>query len=271
MIDRAAIRIAENHTIAADRVSGAGDSMSRSHYHPYYELYFLEEGSRSHMLGESLYRTVPGDFMIFAPFTMHHSFTERQGHFKRIVLYFTPDALDYPLLSRKMENASGLYHPSAPVSRMIHSLLNQILMQQDEVGELHDEYMRSSLNHLLLVILDTLCPEPKPEAVDRISRIIEYIDNHIGEEIRLKDLADRFYISEYYLSHEFKRHTHRTVIEYVNHTRIVKAQRMILDTSLNFTQIAAQTGFSSLTHFYRTFRKVAGMSPSDFRRGHHAK
>ncbi len=268
MIDRAAIRIAENHTFAADRVSGIDDNMSRSHFHPYYELYFLEDGSRSHMLDESLYKTIPGDFMIFAPYTMHHSFTEGHRPFKRIVLYFTPEALDYPLLAEKMKHASGLYHPSAPVSRMIHSLLNQILMQQEEVGELHEEYMRSSLNHLLLVILDTLNPEPKPESASRISGIIGYIDNHIGEEIRLKDLADRFYISEYYLSHEFKKHTSCTVIEYVNHTRIVKAQRMILDTSLNFTQIAAQTGFSSLTHFNRTFRKVTGMSPSDFRRSH---
>ena len=268
MVDRAAIRIAENHTIAADRVSGVDENMSRSHYHPYYELYFLEEGSRNHMLNESLYHTVPGDFMIFAPYTMHHSFTEGHGHFKRIVLYFTPEALDYPNLAEKMKNASGLYHPSSPVSRMIHSLLNQILMQQDEIGDLHEEFMRASLNHLLLVILNTVNPEPKPETASRISQIIRYIDCHTGEEIRLKDLADRFYISEYYLSREFKKQTNRTLIEYVNRTRIVKAQRMILDTTLNFTQIAAQTGFSSLTHFNRTFHKVTGQSPSDFRRSH---
>lgn len=268
MIDRAAIRIEGTHTIAADRVSGTNDNMSRSHYHPYYELYFLEEGSRNHMLNEAMYHTEPGDFMIFAPFTMHHSFTEGHGHFTRIVLYFTPEMIDYPLLAAKMKDASGLYHPTSPVSRMIHSLLNQILMQQDAMGEFYEEYMRASLNHLLFTIMDNVNPKPRPENVSRISQIIRYIDFHASEEIHLKDLADRFYISEYYLSHEFKKRTNVTVIEYVNHARIVKAQRMILDTPLTFTQIAAQAGFSSLTHFNRTFHKVTGQSPSEFRRTH---
>lgn len=266
MIDRAAILFENGYTIAADRVSGSNDNMTYSHFHTYYELYYLEEGCRSHMLEGVRYETAPGDFMIFPPFSMHHSFTEGSESFKRIVLYFTPEMIDSSLLSEKLLQAGGLYHPSLPYSKMVHSLLNQILLLQNSPDRLNGDFIRATLNYLLFILYTSISKEEVPETPSRISKIIQYIDLHTGEEIRLKDLADRFFISEFYLSHEFKKQTGRTVVGYINYTRIIKAQHLIQETNMNFTQIAAQCGYASLTHFNRTFRKITGMSPTAFRR-----
>lgn len=102
----------------------------------------------------------------------------------------------------------------------------------------------------------------------RMSQVISYIHGHYQEDICLEALARRFYISPYYLCREFKRHTNTTVIQYVNITRIMNAQRKFMETDKNITEICSETGFSNLTHFNRVFKSVSGMTPSGYRKTH---
>ena len=55
MIDQAGIRMAQGSTLACERISGVNDNMMKSHYHNYYEIYFLEDGERYHMLQDDMY------------------------------------------------------------------------------------------------------------------------------------------------------------------------------------------------------------------------
>lgn len=66
MIDRAAILMEQGASIACHRVEGMNDNMSHSHYHTYFELYFLEGGERHHVMQDQQYETKVGSFMIFA-------------------------------------------------------------------------------------------------------------------------------------------------------------------------------------------------------------
>jgi len=86
----------------------------------------------------------------------------------------------------------------------------------------------------------------------------------IDEEI-LQQIAEELYISKYYLSHFFKENTGFTVIEFVNSKRIIEAQKMLIKSSTNITDIAVNVGFNSLTHFERTFKKINGITPSQYR------
>lgn len=266
MLDRAGILIEQGATVGCERVEGVNDNMAKSHYHTHYELYFLEAGRRHHIMQDSQYETEVGDFMIFAPYVMHHSFSEKDVPFRRIVLYFTEDAIHAPELRAMLKDASGLYHPSPKVSSSVHYILEALLREQYELGPLHDATMENLLNSLLITIMRSVTVSKKPELKSRMSKVIEYIETNYQKDIRLKDIAQEFYLSEYYLCHEFKKYTNRTIVQYLNTTRILNAQRLIMETDLNFTAIAENTGFSSLTHFNRTFKSIVGMSPSDFRK-----
>ena len=266
MLDRAGILIEQGATVGCERVEGVNDNMAKSHYHTHYELYFLEAGRRHHIMQDSQYETEVGDFMIFAPYVMHHSFSEKDVPFRRIVLYFTEDAIHAPELRAMLKDASGLYHPSPKVSSSVHYILEALLREQYELGPLHVATMENLLNSLLITIMRSVTVSKKPELKSRMSKVIEYIETNYQKDIRLKDIAQEFYLSEYYLCHEFKKYTNRTIVQYLNTTRILNAQRFIMETDLNFTAIAENTGFSSLTHFNRTFKSIVGMSPSDFRK-----
>ena len=53
MIDQAGILMAQGLGIASERIQGVNDNMSQSHYHEYYEIYYLEAGERFHMVERS--------------------------------------------------------------------------------------------------------------------------------------------------------------------------------------------------------------------------
>ena len=101
---------------------------------------------------------------------------------------------------------------------------------------------------------------------NRITDVINYIHEHYSEDISLEELSSKFFVSPYYLCREFKKYTNRTIIQYVNVTRIMKAQRQIMETDKNLTQISLENGFSNLTHFNRVFKSVTGQTPSSYRK-----
>ena len=101
---------------------------------------------------------------------------------------------------------------------------------------------------------------------DRINEVISYIHENYASEITIPGLAERFGMSEYYLCRQFRKYSNRTIIEYLQRTRIMNAKRIFMETDKNVTRVAALTGFSNLTHFSRIFRTVSGQSPSEYRR-----
>ncbi|WP_408609514.1 helix-turn-helix transcriptional regulator [Anaerocolumna sedimenticola] len=88
---------------------------------------------------------------------------------------------------------------------------------------------------------------------------------HYKEDLSLEFLAKNFYISSYYLSHQFKNITGFTLNNYIQMTRIRNAQQLLLTTDMNVTHISESCGFSSFSQFNRTFNKYCDASPTKYR------
>ena len=270
MIDQAGIRMAQGATIACERVSGINDNMIKSHYHNYYELYFLEDGERYRMLQDDRYVMHPKELILFSPYVLHRSYGDENIPFRRLVLYLHRDEIECRQLQEALDSGNGMYHPDPRMWQNLHRFLEALLCNQEDSSELAQAYRHTILNMLLFsIVFQVQRQEPaRKEDSYRMSQIISYIHRHYQEDICLKELARRFYISPYYLCREFKRHTNSTVIQYVNTTRIMNAQRKFMETDKNITEICNETGFSNLTHFNRVFKAVTGMTPSGYRKTH---
>ena len=107
MIDQAGIMMAQGLGTASERIQGVNDNMSQSHYHEYFEIYYLEAGERFHMVEDQLYHMEQGEFMIFPPYVMHHSYGEKNVPFKRLVLYFTPEEVLWPSILTELKEEIG--------------------------------------------------------------------------------------------------------------------------------------------------------------------
>jgi AraC-like DNA-binding protein len=122
----------------------------------------------------------------------------------------------------------------------------------------------------------TLLPrsESRARAVDGLDhhsspivvRICDFISKHFRDEIDSAEIAAAANIHPKYAMNVFKKSTGMTLNDYVNLMRLSYAQALLMQDDANVLQIAMDSGFGSLSAFNKSFRKIAGMSPSDFRR-----
>ena len=85
------------------------------------------------------------------------------------------------------------------------------------------------------------------------------------QELSLDYISKKFFISPYYLSHQFKSVTGFTLINYIQMTRVRNAQQLLLYTDMKIADITAHCGFTSFSQFNRVFNKFCHTSPSQFR------
>ena len=101
---------------------------------------------------------------------------------------------------------------------------------------------------------------------ERISNIIKYINNNYSDNIQLSALAERFYISEFYMCRLFKEYTGKSVISYITIARITKAKNLLVNTNTRINLIYKQCGFGSLSNCNRCFKELCGKTPMQYRK-----
>jgi two-component system response regulator YesN len=84
--------------------------------------------------------------------------------------------------------------------------------------------------------------------------------------LSLTRLSDKMNISAPYLCYLFKHQYHETINHFINKTRIEKARNLLSLSELKIYEIAEQCGYSSTNYFTRTFKKVTGILPTQYRR-----
>lgn len=102
--------------------------------------------------------------------------------------------------------------------------------------------------------------------IPQLQRIKEYLDENYTRKITLDDLSAKFYINKFYLLEIFKQHYGMGVNEYMIHMRITKAKRLLRFSDKTVEEIAYDCGMNSLHYFSRIFKKVEGLSPSEYRK-----
>ena len=267
MLDQAGILMAQGNTIACERISGVNDNMMQSHFHDYFEIYYLESGERFHMIHDQLCCIHPGQFILFPPYVMHHSYGAENVSFRRLLVYFHAEEVQSPRVLEALKASGGVYRPEGAARRSTRNLIEAMLAEQENPSAFQKESLHALLNLLVLSVIRQEHEPVVPQSKTRIEKVISYIHTHYHEDIHLEQLAQNFYISPYFLCREFKRHTNRTIVQYLHITRVMNAQRKLMETSKNITEISKETGFSNLTHFNRVFKSAAGMTPTEYRKG----
>lgn len=100
----------------------------------------------------------------------------------------------------------------------------------------------------------------------KASEIIEFVAKNALQDLALKDVAERFGMSEKYFSKDFKRATGNSFTVFIIRLRINEASRLLSDTQMYISSICSAVGFNNVANFNRHFGKIKGMTPSDFRK-----
>ncbi|MBD1998936.1 helix-turn-helix transcriptional regulator [Oculatella sp. FACHB-28] len=98
-----------------------------------------------------------------------------------------------------------------------------------------------------------------------VKQTLDYIQEHLSEEISLEAIANRIGISRYYLSHLFKQSMGISLYQYVLQQRVECAKQLLKQSELSIAEIALECGFANQTHLAKHFRNLAGTSPKVYR------
>ena len=98
-----------------------------------------------------------------------------------------------------------------------------------------------------------------------VKNALAYIEENYREKLKLSDVADQIYVSQWHLSKLLNKHTGQNFSEILNTIRIEKAKELLKDPSLRFGDFAEEVGFLDVAHFSRVFKKQAGISANEYR------
>jgi AraC family transcriptional regulator len=99
----------------------------------------------------------------------------------------------------------------------------------------------------------------------RLNRVLEYIRANIGQDLRLSALAEIANMSPHYFSELFKQSTGLSPHRYVLQAKIERAKEHLRDLRVNVFEASVLTGFADQSYFTKVFRRVVGVTPTEFR------
>lgn len=138
----------------------------------------------------------------------------------------------------------------------------------------------NELNEALTVMTENLAklapPQPEAEKAEDepkestansfiVKNALKYIEDHYTEKLTLTDLADKMYVSQWYLSKLLNKYAEKSFNELLNQARINKAKKLLSDPSLKIHEISDMLGFNDVTHFSKIFKKLVEVSPNEYR------
>ncbi len=97
-----------------------------------------------------------------------------------------------------------------------------------------------------------------------VTNVKKYINQHLTQRLTLNEVAAVFGISPNYLSQLFGRYSDTGFSEYINNCRVTEAKRLLDEGGLKVYEVAEMLGFESSFYFSKVFKKVEGISPSDY-------
>lgn len=101
-----------------------------------------------------------------------------------------------------------------------------------------------------------------------VNNALEYIRSNSQEKLRLSDVADQVYVSQWHLSKLLNKHTGKTFSDLLNGARMDRSKELLKDPALRICDVAEMVGGQDLAHFSRVFKKMEGMSAGEYRNTH---
>ena len=272
-----------------DKREAATQNMEFQHFHRFYEMCILLDEQAGHLIDGVFYNIRCCDIVLLRPGLLHKTAYPEGTTCKRLIIQFAIPELTGPLAASLAE-VNSVFNAECPIYRFEDRLKEQILGKLNNIYYLaqsraglsesekrgDDPALNLRITANMLEFLSLLYQNRQRNIyanrtnfdtlTAKIYDITAYIHSHYTEDLTLDSIASAFYLSNSYLSHQFKRITGFTVTDYIQMTRVRNAQSLLLSTELPITEIAFASGFSSFSQFNRVFHKFQMESPTSFRK-----
>ena len=245
-------------------------SVDKPHFHEDIELTLCVAGSGEFYLGPEVYPLQRGQLFLIDRSVLHRSSASED--YRCIAFHIFPETLaqfstphtDFLGVLPNCSHATVITEEQTCELESYYQRLSAYC--SDDFGDdmrqtlVVMEFLLTCFSHLLHVTPNVGISNP---ALNKVSPILKYIQEHLDEPLTIGDIAKTFYMSKYYLCHIFKEGTGFSVMDYVINCRILRA-RALLRQGVRVAESGERAGFRSNEHFIRTFKKLTGMTPKHY-------
>jgi AraC-like DNA-binding protein/quercetin dioxygenase-like cupin family protein len=253
------------------------------HYHPLYEISLILKGHGKRFIGDHIGTFAPGDLVLIGPNVPHCWISDNADkENEMLVVQFDPMFLGEAFYSipeaQSIKNLLAVSRKATLYSPVPHH--HKAHQQMESVGQ-SDGLAR--IAHFLL-LCQSLCAADKQaltsdeyiveqsvRGVDRLTNAINYVKNHLREEIKQPDIAKLVNMAPQSFSRFFRAQTGRTFVSFVNEVRITEACHLLATTDRDILDIALSCGYANISHFNRKFLENKKLTPSRFRENQRLK
>lgn len=246
------------------------------HHHDFYELYLFISGNVTYLIEGKSYNLKSGNIILINSNELHQAkINSIEENYERIVLWINKDflkSLSTPKtdLSYCFEdkNKPNVLNVNFEKQQNIRLLLNKLIALEDYTGIGKDLLYKAYIIELMINLNNFIFNDYLDLNIDikkssLIDGIIEYINNHIYEDITIDELSQKFYLSKFHLSREFKKYTGTTIHRFIIQKKLIEAKELILK-EIPVIEVYKKCGFGDYSNFFRAFKKEYGITPKDF-------
>ncbi|GHT29316.1 transcriptional regulator [Bacteroidia bacterium] len=253
-------------------------------YSPFARLYYVKAGKARTYIGNKFYELEPGFFYLTPPFSLHND--ECDGYFSLYYIHFYEDAANKESIFDKYDfpvkiKASPL---DLPLIERLHTI-NPNRFLSDIDPKMYDNapafsrcvannnklpyHVQVETRSLLAVLMSRFLEYRIRKTIDkdtRINKSLQYIHEHIDQDISIHNLAAIACVSEDHFTRLFKQEMAQTPVKYINAKKIEKAQLLLLTTNSSIRNIAMDLSVDNISYFNKIFKQHTGKTPLEYRK-----
>lgn len=232
-----------------DQIKKLNDVTFDDHGGGYHELTICLQGKMSYTVKGQRFDLNTGDIIYLPPKTKRLRAASKQPATYVSINFYSVD--DEPLLPT--------FHFKKYVNKTIVSVLE--ILDQTVPWKKHEKFL-TLVELILLEIKDqytSLTQNP------HVAKIKDYIFHHLNEKITIDEIAANVFLSKIYCENLFKKHTGKTIMNYINEQKINNACSLLLQSDIPLKHISETLGFYDYNYFSRIFKAQTGVSPQKYR------
>jgi two-component system response regulator YesN len=164
-----------------------------------------------------------------------------------------------------LKNQAAHYHISSKLFADIHNKLTTLIFYR----KFSD--IRRDLFTYLKEIVNVVERTSESKQKSRIEEIKFYLDHNYDRDISLNEIAEQFSFNPSYLSSFFKAETDINITDYLINLRIEHSKTFLTDTEMKINEISLKLGYNNTQYFHKIFKKMNGVTPTDYRKLYRSK
>ena len=248
------------------------------HHHDFSKIVILIDGDLTYYIEGKAYILKPWDILFVNKNEIHKPVVNPDKYYERIVIWLNPDFMakyaqgNNDLLKCfevAIKNNYNLLRLNMKSIDIIKNLIQDI-QNCNNSNEFGSEILKESLFVQLMVLMNRLfLNSDKNRDIEdiqydkTIEGVLNYINSNLENDLSIDTIASEFFISKYYLMRKFKNQIGSSIHNYVVQKRLILA-RSLISEGLSMSSVCSRCGFNDYSSFVRAFKKVYGVSPSNY-------